>query len=291
MTWEILIQLFESTVRVSVPLLFAAMAGIIAERSGVINIALEGFILFGAFLAAFATTSTLSPWFGLAFAAATGMCVAWLYAWVVIRLRANQIVAGTAINLLAFGLTPLWSKWAFGSGGSTPSLPLDARFSWEPLFLVVLLVALVALWLRQSKSGLWLQFAGEHPEALACAGKSVQSVRMNAVLISGAVAAMGGAMLSIWLASSFARGMSAGRGFMALAAVVFGRWQPIPTALACLLFGFSDALQMRLQGVTWPGSDQVVPVQLIQILPYVATIVVLATFVGRAWAPKALGKT
>lgn len=290
MTWEILLQILASTARMSIPLLFAAMAGIIAERSGVINIALEGFILFGAFFAALVTLSSGSPWVGLVAAMLAGSLVATLYAILVVWLRADQIVAGTAINLLAFGSTPLIGKIAFGSGGSSPAIELADRFQYEPIILGILLVVIVHLWLHRTTSGLWLQFAGEHPEALECAGVKVRRLRTIAVIVSGATAAAGGALLSIWLSSSFARGMSAGRGFMALAAVVFGRWMPIPTALACLLFGFTDALQMRLQGATLPGMTEPLPVQVIQVLPYLATIVVLAAFVGRAYAPRALGR-
>jgi simple sugar transport system permease protein len=139
-------------------------------------------------------------------------------------------------------------------------------------------------------AGLWLRFAGQNPEALACAGVSPLRVRWAAVLTSGMLAAAGGAALSIYLSSSFARQMSAGRGFMALAALIFGRWQPVPAALACLLFGFTEALQIRLQGVRLPGMEAPVPVQFIQILPYLVTLLVLAGFVGRRGAPKALGR-
>jgi simple sugar transport system permease protein len=133
-----------------------------------------------------------------------------------------------------------------------------------------------------------VNFAGEHPEALAAAGIRVNRVRWAAVLVSGALAGMGGASLSIFLSSSFSRDMTAGRGFMALAALIFGKWKPLPTALACLLFGFADAVQIRLQGVALWG-DEPIPVQFIQILPYLVTIFVLAGFVGRSRAPKALG--
>jgi simple sugar transport system permease protein len=142
--------------------------------------------------------------------------------------------------------------------------------------------------MQKTPFGLWLSFAGENPEALDAAGVRVNRIRWLAVLLSGAMAGLGGATLSILLSSSFARNMTAGRGFMALAALIFGKWKPVQTALACLLFGFTEAAQLRLQGLTlWGGKP--VPVQFIQILPYVITILVLAGFVGRSRPPKALG--
>ncbi|MDB6020808.1 MAG: rbsC, partial [Pedosphaera sp.] len=144
------------------------------------------------------------------------------------------------------------------------------------------------LWMKHTPAGLWVSFAGEHPDALNAAGIRVNRVRWLAVLTSGALAGMGGASLSVYLSSSFSRDMTAGRGFMALAALIFGKWKPIPTALACLLFGFAEASQIRLQGVILWGKEPI-PVQFIQILPYIVTILVLAGFVGHSRAPKALG--
>ena len=205
-----------------------------------------------------------------------------------IRLRANQIVAGTAINMLALGLTPFLCKIKYDVTGQTPAIPLDERFQSAPLYLSWVMVVFCWLWLKHTRQGLWLSFAGEHPEALDAAGIRVNRVRWAAVLVSGALAGMGGASLSVYLSSSFARNMTAGRGFMALAALIFGKWKPVPTAIACLLFGFAEAVQMRLQGVVIWGKDPI-PVQFIQILPYLVTILVLAGFVGRSRAPKALG--
>ena len=150
------------------------------------------------------------------------------------------------------------------------------------------MVGVCWLWMKYTRGGLWLSFAGEHPEALDAAGIRVNRVRWAAVLMSGALAGLGGASLSVFLASSFSRNMTAGRGFMALAALIFGKWKPVPTAVACLLFGFAEAVQIRLQGVSlWGGNP--IPVQFIQIFPYVVTVLVLAGFVGRSRAPKALG--
>jgi ABC-type uncharacterized transport system permease subunit len=284
----IFLALLLSTVRVSTPLLLAALGGLLSERSGVINIALEGLMIVGALGAAVVANSTHSPWLGALAGAASGMALAGLYAVVVIRLRANQIVAGTAINFLAAGLAPFVCKILYGVTGSSPALPLTDRFAYQPVILAWGSLLLVALWMRSTHSGLWVQFAGEHPQALEASGVRVNRVRSVAVLASGALAGLGGASLSIFLSSSFSRNMTAGRGFMALAALIFGKWKPVPTAVACLLFGFADALQIRLQGVVLWGSEPI-PVQFIQVLPYIVTILVLAGVVGQSRAPRALG--
>ena len=283
-------QVLASTFRVSTPLLFAALGGLCSERSGVINIALEGLMLVGAFAAAVGTVATHSPWLGAACGLSAGAALAAVYGVFVIRLRANQIVAGTAMNMLALGLTPFFCKILYDVTGSTLAIPAAERFQSAPFYWSWLAVGLCWFVLRFTRVGLWLKFAGEHPSALEAAGVRVNRVRWFAVLLSGALAGLGGASLSIFLSSSFSRNMTAGRGFMALAALIFGKWKPIPTALACLLFGFSEALQVRLQlqGITLWGHEPI-PVQLIQILPYVVTILVLGGFVGRSRAPKALG--
>jgi len=281
-------QLLASTLRVSTPLIFAALGGMFSERSGVINIALEGMMLLGAFGAAVATLVGHSPWLGSICGMAAGLSLAAVYGLFVIRWRADQIVAGTAINMLAMGLTPFLCKILYDVTGSTPAIPINERFQTAPLYLSWALVVICFLWMKFTPAALWVGFAGEHPEALDAAGIPVNRVRWLAVLVSGALAGMGGATLSIFLSSSFSRNMTAGRGFMALAALIFGKWKPLPTALACLLFGFADAVQIRLQGVAvW--SDRPIPVQFIQILPYVVTVLVLAGFVGRSRPPKALG--
>ena len=289
-----LLPLISSTLRVSTPLIFAALGGMFSERSGVINIALEGFMLIGALGAAVGTLATNSPWLGLVCGLGSGVMLAALYAWFVIRWRANQIVAGMAIDMLALGLTPFICKILYDVTGSTPAIPIEHRFQSDPvylcwpLYLCWIAVALSWLAMERTPFGLWLSFAGENPQALDAAGVRVNRVRWIAVLLSGALAGLGGATLSILLSSSFARNMTAGRGFMALAALIFGKWKPLQTALACLVFGFTEAAQLRLQGlVLWGGKP--VPVQFIQILPYIITILVLAGFVGRSRPPKALG--
>lgn len=281
-------QLLGSTLRVSTPLIFAALGGMFSERAGVVNIALEGMMLMGAFGAAVGTFAMHSPWLGSACGIGAGVALAAIYALFVIRLRANQIVSGMAINMLAMGLTPFLCKILYDVTGSTPAIPINERFQSAPLCLCWLLVAVCWFWMKYTPSGLWVNFAGEHPEALDAAGIRVNRIRWLAVLASGALAGMGGASLSVFLSSSFSRDMTAGRGFMALAALIFGKWKPLPTAMACLLFGLAEAVEIRLQGVILWGT-QPIPVQFIQILPYLVTIFVLAGFVGHSRAPKALG--
>ncbi len=280
-------QLLASTIRISTPLVFAALGGLVSERSGVINIALEGLMLVGAFAAAVGTYATHSPVLGALAGAAAAMLLAAVYGLFVIRFRANQIVAGTAINMLALGLTPFVCKILYDVTGSTPALPLGERFRYAPVVVCWVLVGVAAVFFSRTRWGLRLGFAGEHPAALDSAGVSVARVRWAAVLTSGALAGLGGVSLSIFLSSSFSRNMTAGRGFMALAALIFGKWRPWPAAFACLLFGFTEAVQIRLQGAVIGGVA--VPVQFIQILPYIVTILVLAGFVGRSRPPAALG--
>jgi simple sugar transport system permease protein len=281
-------DLLFATLRLATPLIFAALGGLLSERSGVVNIALEGFILFGAFAAATATHFSGSPGLGWMTAFAAGALMAALYAFAVIEGRSDQIVAGTAFNLFAIGFIPFLSKVIFDGTGSTPSLPIDARLSYEPLAIALLTVVAVVFLFKKTRAGLWISFAGEHPKALSSAGVSVRKVRWAALIVGGGLAGWGGATLSLALASSYSPLMSSGRGFIALAALIFGKWKPLPTVIACLFFGFADALQIRLQGVRIWGTD--VPVEFIQILPYVLTLIVLAGLIGRSQAPRGLGK-
>ncbi|HEY8270811.1 MAG TPA: ABC transporter permease [Pseudobdellovibrionaceae bacterium] len=274
--------------RMATPMVFASMGGMMSERSGVVNIALEGFMLTGAFTASVAAYFMHSAWMGWAFAIIAGCFIGALYAFFVIELKADQIVTGTALNILTVGAMPFLTKILFSSTGSTPSLPLADRFSFEPVVLAFTLVGVLTYWFYQTHSGLWLQFAGEHPAALSAAGVNVRKVRWFGVIASGAFAAMGGASLSTFLASSYSPLMTGGRGYMALAALIFGRWKPLPTLAACLFFGITDALQIRLQGVHLNGIE--IPVQFIQILPYIVTIIALAGFFGKSEAPRSLGK-
>ncbi len=286
----VVVILLPSTIRLSTPLLLAALGGMFSERSGVINIALEGLMLAGAFTAAAVTHYVGNPFVGLVAAVAAGVAVAAIHAVACIRFRADQVVSGTAINILMTGVPALLSGAFFLSSGATPQIPKERLINYPAVVLLLVLSVLVVLcWyvLYRTPFGLRLRAVGENPEAADAAGVSVARMRYSGVLISGALAAVGGAYISVGQSSLFTRNMTGGRGFIALAALIFGKWRPVPTMLACLLFGFADALQIQLQGVPIRGVE--VPNQFIQIIPYVLTIVVLAGFIGQSRAPRALG--
>ncbi len=272
-----------SAVRLSTPLLLAALGGLYSERSGVINIALEGLMLAGAFTAATVTHYTGNPWIGLAAAILAGALVALVHGIACIQFKADQVVSGTAINILFLGIPALLSGALFESTGATPQLPKEQLIPMAPIIVAFALVPVTWYVLYRTRFGLRLRAVGENPEAADTAGVDVSRVRYLGVILSGALAAIGGAYLSIGQSSLFARNMSAGRGFIALAALIFGKWRPVQTMLACLLFGFAEALSIQMQGVSQ------IPVQFIQIIPYVLTIVVLAGFIGHSRAPRALG--
>ena len=276
-----------STIRLATPLLLAALGGLYSERAGVINIALEGLMLAGAFTAAAVTHWVGSPFVGLFAAVAAGMAVALVHAVACIQFRADQVVSGTAINILMIGIPAMLSGAFFLSSGSTPQIPRENLIPWTPIFIAAALVAVTWYVLYRTPFGLRLRAVGEHPAAADAAGVSVTRVRYLAVMLSGALAAIGGAYLSIGQSSLFTRNMTSGRGFIALAALIFGKWRPVPTMLACLLFGFTEALAIQLQGVRF--GEEEIPNQFIQIIPYVLTIVVLAGFIGTSRAPRALG--
>ncbi len=284
------VSVLESTMFTATPLLLAALGGLFSERSGVIQLGLEGLMLAGAFSAACLAHATQSPWMGAATGATVGALFAGFYAFIVLTCRANQVVAGMALNLLASGMVPFFNKAFYGVTGSTPALEMSARFRIAPVWICLVILIFCALWFRNVRSGLWVRVAGEHPTALETAGVSLSKVRWMSVLMSGLLAGLAGASLSTFLASSYSREMTAGRGFMALAALILGKWRPLPTAAACVLFGFTDAIQSRLQGVPLFG-EYTIPVQFIQILPYLVTLTVLAGFVGESRAPKHLGRS
>lgn len=278
-----LLLLLFSAIRLATPMLLAALGGLYSERSGVINIGLEGLMLAGAFTAATVTYYSHNPWIGLLAAILAGVGVALIHAVACIRYRADQVVSGTAINILFLGVPALLSGALFESTGATPQIPKDQLIPLAPIVLAFVLVPVTWWVLNRTPFGLRLRAVGENPEAADTAGVDVARVRYAGVLLSGALAAIGGAYLSIGQSSLFARNMAAGRGFIALAALIFGKWRPVQTMLACLLFGFADALSIQMQGVSR------IPVQFIQIIPYVLTIVVLAGFIGHSRAPRALG--
>jgi general nucleoside transport system permease protein len=294
--------LIASTIRLSTPLIFGALGGLYSERSGVINIALEGLMLAGAFTAATVTVFTGSSWLGVLSAMVAGLSVAAIHGVATINYRADQVVSGTAINILFLGIPALLSGALFESTGATPQLPRDqvlpdvtlfnpasfpalaSIFNQKPLvYLALLLTAVTVFVIYRTRFGLRLRAVGENPEAADTAGISVVKMRYAGVLISGALAALGGAYLSIGQNSLFTRNMTAGRGFIALAALIFGKWDPVGALLACLFFGLAEAIAIRMQGTVN------IPNQFIQMIPYVLTIVVLAGLIRRATPPKSLG--
>ena len=294
------LALLASTIRLATPLVLAALGGLFSERSGVINIALEGKMLAGAFTAAAVTYAAdtrlgmgaASPWLGLMSGMFAGLLIATIYAFACIRFKADQVVSGAAINILMFGMPGFLSGALFLSSGSTPQLPKDHLLPQSPLVIAVAILALVAVtWyvLYKTPFGLRLRSVGENPEAADAAGVSVAKIRYSGVLLAGMLAGIGGAYLSIGQSSLFTRNMTAGRGFIALAALIFGKWRPVQTLLACLLFGFTEAISIQMQGVYKLPSGEDIPVQFIQMVPYVLTIVVLAGFIGSSRPPRALG--
>ena len=352
-----------STIRLATPLVLAALGGLYSERSGVINIALEGLLLAGAFTAASVTYYAHSPWVGLGAAMIAGAFVAYILALACIRFKADQVVTGTGINILFIGLPAVLSGALFLSSGSTPQIPKENLLPtlsgllpgfvphWRILtevsfisLLALILILITRYVLYRTPFGLRLRAVGENPEAADAAGVGVNRIRYIGVVLSGTLAGIGGAYLSIGQSSLFTRNMAAGRGFIALAALIFGKWRPVQTMLACLLFGLADALTIQLQGVPVPilsfriamavliflvlwfiahqltflnrnrivelasvvlvcgiltrviyastrGIQNLeVPVQFIQMIPYIVTIVVLAGFIGASRAPRALGQ-
>jgi ABC-type uncharacterized transport system permease subunit len=284
------ISLVSSTIRLSTPLILAALGGLYAERAGVINIALEGLMLAGAFTAAAVTYGTGSPWIGLLAGIAAGLAIASIHAIASIRYRADQVVTGTAINILMLGIPGFLSGALFLSSGSTPQIPKEHLIPWTPIVMAFVAVPITWYVLYRTPFGLRLRAVGENPEAADAAGIRVARVRYAGVLLSGMLAAIGGAYLSIGQSSLFTRNMTSGRGFIALAALIFGKWRPVQTMMACLFFGLTEAITIRMQGVVKLPSGEDIPVQFIQMVPYVLTIVVLAGFIGHSRPPRALGR-
>ena len=284
------ISLIWSAIRLSTPLILAATGGLFSERAGIINIALEGLMLAGAFTAAAVTYATGSAWIGLPAGIAAGLALSSIHAVASIRFRADQVVTGTAINILMAGIPGFLSGALFLSSGSTPQIPKEHLMPWAPIIMAFAAVPLSWYVLYRTPFGLRLRAVGENPEAADAAGVRVARIRYAGVLLSGAFAAIGGAYLSIGQSSLFTRNMTAGRGFIALAALIFGKWRPVQTMLACLFFGLTEAVTIRMQGVVKLPSGEDIPVQFIQIVPYVLTIVVLAGFIGQSRPPRALGR-
>ncbi len=305
-----------STLRLATPLIFCALAGLFSERSGVVDIGLEGKMLFAAFAAG--AVGAVSGSTTLAILAAMGIAVAlsWMHGLACVSHGGDQVVSGVAINIIASGLTVVLGIAWFAQGGQTP--PVSTAVRIQPLFpqaaarmadipwlgsllgegllshnaMVYLALALVpASWwlLFRTRFGLRLRAVGENPQMVDAAGVSVAGLRYTALTLNGVLCGLAGSYLVLAQSANFSTNMTAGRGFMALAALIFGRWYPVGALWACLLFGFLDAAAIRMQGVAFPLIGEV-PVQAIQALPYLLTVVLLAGFIGKAVAPKALGR-
>ena len=314
-TFDALIVISASGIRLAVPLIFASLAGLWSERSGIVDIGLEGKMLTGAFAAAAIALLTGSAWAGLGAGIVASIGVSLIHGYASIDQRANQIVSGTAINMVADGMTALIGNAIWSQGGRTPQLPDSALFraidlpfahslgavpilgpiyerlisGHDGLTYLAFALAPATYWvLYNTRFGLRLRAVGENPAAVDTAGISVRGLRYGAVIICGVLVGMAGVYLSIAQAAYFQPHMSAGKGFIALAALVFAKWRPWPALATCLLFGFLDALSIRMQGFILPGIGQV-PVQAIQALPYVLTVILLAGFIGKAIPPKASG--
>lgn len=305
-----------STLRVSVPLILCALAGVLSERSGVIDLGLEGKMLMTAFATASVGVSTGSMALALAAAVAVGLALSLLHGYACVTHRGDQVVLGMAITMTAAGLSVVLGIAWFAQGGQTPPVPESVRLSnWfgaagavvaqmpvvgkalslalfgHNLMVYGALALVAAVWwlLYRTRFGLRLRAAGENPTMVDAAGVSVQVLRYQALALNGVLSALAGAYLVMAQNPSFIPNMTAGRGYMALAAMIFGKWHPVGALWACLLFGFLDAVSIRMQGAALPFVGAV-PVQAIQALPYVLTVVLLAGFIGHAVAPKALGR-
>lgn len=289
----IVVAFLIQTLRIAIPYLFAASGGVVSERAGLIGLGLEGYMLGGAFCGALASYYSGSPWIGLVGALAGGAALALLYALTAIRYRADQVVVGIAVNLLVTGATRFFLRLAFHSSANSPRVP---GFGVEqsgtgigslvtnPLVPIGVVTVFLAAWmLYRTPFGLRVRAVGEHPGAAVSVGVKVDRVRYAAAALSGMLAALGGAYL-VLDQHQFSAEMTAGRGFIALAATIFGRWDPLRAALACLLFAAAETLQIQLQG------SQAIPSQFVEMIPYALTIIALAGVVGRAVPPAALGR-
>jgi general nucleoside transport system permease protein len=309
------LQLFDSTIRLSAPLLLACLAGLYSERAGIFDIGLEGKMLAGAFAAGAVATWYGSASLGLLAAISVSVALGLVHGFASITHRGNQIVSGVAINFIAAGTTVILGQAWFHQGGRTPSLPNTARFNAINLpgaealrevpiigpiyfelisghsilvYIAFLLVPLTWWVLYRTRFGLRLRAVGENPAAVDTAGISVPWLRYRAVICCGILCGVAGAYLATAQGAGFVKDMTAGKGYIALAALIFAKWRPVQAMYACLLFGFLDALGIRLQGQTLPLIGEV-PVQLMQALPYILTIILLAGFIGKAIPPKAGG--
>jgi len=292
-----LASLFASTLRVSTPLILCALAGLLSERSGVIDLGLEGKMLLSAFAAGAAGAVTGSLTLALATALLVGLAMSMLHGYACVSHRGDQVVLGIALTMTAAGLSIVLGIAWFKQGGQTPPLPDTVRIGPWWLghnALVYLALAMVpAIWflLYRTSLGLRLRATGENPAMVDAAGLSVKALRYGALACNGLLCGLAGSYLVLAQGANFSPHMTAGRGYMALAAMIFGKWHPLGALGACILFGFLDAVAIRLQGVPLPPElgGGAVPVQAIQALPYLMTVILLAGFMGHARAPAALG--
>ncbi len=311
-----LLLTFDATLRVATPLIFCALAGMFSERSGIIDISLEGKLLMGAFVAAAIAATSGSAWLGLMCAILACVCLSLIHGYACISCRGNQVVSGLAVNILASGLTVTIGIALFKQGGQTPLLTGLNRFSPTQWWLVdtlagvpilgtvyrelvsghnilvyiaLLCVPLSAFVFYKTRFGLQIRAVGEVPEAVDSAGVSVTWLRYRAVIIAGILCGIAGAYLSTAQGAGFVREMSAGKGYIALAAVIFGKWRPYPAFFACLMFGFLEAATARLEGLDMPIIGEV-PTQLMLALPYIMVVLLLAGFIGKASPPAAIGE-
>ena len=296
---EILVgTLIASTLRVSAPLILCALAGVLAERSGVVDLGLEGKMLFGAFAAAAAGVASNSLLVALLAACGVAVLLSWIHGYACVSHRGDQVVSGMALNIIAVGLTAVLCIAWFKQGGQTPPVSGDVRLTnigegllAQNALVWITFVLVGAVWwlIYRTRFGLRMRAVGENPYMVEAAGVSVLRLRYTALTLNGVLCGLAGAYLVLAQNASFGPNMTAGRGYMALAALIFGQWRPVPAMLACLLFGFLDTVAVRLQGVNLPHIGEV-PVQAIQALPYVLTVLLLAGFIGRNVAPAALGR-
>lgn len=303
----ILFAVLASTLRLATPLIFSALGGVFSERSGVVNIALEGIMINGAFFSIFAMRYTTNPWLGVLLGMTVGMITAALLAVLAINLKGNQVIAGVAINLLAASLTAFVLEVVWHRSGQTDPVPMEQSLTGNPfkfleglpvigesffagltVFVYLAFIAVAASYyvLYKTPFGLRIRAVGEHPKAADTVGINVYFIRYVCVIISGALAGLGGASLALGSVSSFREGMISGKGFIALAAMIFGKWHPVGALLACLFFGFAEAVQIQAASL----GLGFIPSEFLQSLPYVATILALAGLVGKSVGPKASGE-
>ena len=313
--WLQFVLTIDATLRVATPLILCAMAGLFSERSGIIDISLEGKMLMSAFAAASMAALTGSPLLGLAGGILVSVALSLIHGFACITHKGNQVISGLAINILASGLTVTLGIALFAQGGQTPFLNKSERFTdivlpfaeqaehvpvlgtiykeiisghnllvWVALFSVIFTGYVVF----RTAFGLRLRAVGEKPEAVDSAGVSVSGLRFQAVIIAGVLCGIAGTYLSTAHGAGFIREMAAGKGYIALAALIFGKWRPVPALLACLMFGFMEALAARLQGVEIPVIGYI-STDLILVLPYLLTVILLAGFIGKASPPRSIG--